>query len=176
MDATWTSIVATEYKFLKNEKQKQLHQIWNKNQSSVIVQREESSCMKWNIDPFVNVSNKNSRNIRNVFMLTPQTRIPPTTEWSPTPRNFKTKDIEDVTGVALSDSNENEPDLKWEPIDDEMFVRLVQRMISYQNSNNSISSGTTIDNDAKGAVNDVPAVVIFQTINANFKGNYTADK
>lgn len=174
----WTSIIRKEHEYLKIQRNDQKTRIWHDNYAlatSEITDATETRSVKWNTE---SISNGNGRNMRHVVMLPAQTSTPARTMWLPIPRNFVTKDLEDLKATSnLSDESHNGN--VCEAIDDEMFVNIVRRMAACLNSMPAESS-TQVNDECQS---DDPRVkygalgnIIFESISSYFNGNYTADR
>lgn len=133
------------------------------------------------------------------FILPTATPKPVMNWWIPIPRNFVTKDSkelesipflgDDVIDDAFIEDLVKTYDGKWpgaktEAIDDDIFVNLVQKLIKYENNENSMLPSTSSQvadrcDDIKQTQTDeapFPDPIIFESISSYFRGNYSCDK
>lgn len=196
----WDNILKLEFQDVKDRREKELKEFWNKNKATVYSQTKETRVAGWGTKNDHHLQLRTGPTIKAyfygednqinfsvvAFMLPKATPLPRMTYWTPIPRNFVTSDSEELKHIPylgddvddafvkeLIDSyNGYVPGTKTESLDDDMFVRLVRRLVFYQN----IDTSMTESRSSQDVQDDMPGPIIFETISRNFKGNYTADK
>lgn len=119
---------------------------------------------------------------------------PPVIMWVPIPRNITTKDVHQLPYLpylgeeAIDDGfidelvdlydddcpgNEEVKDI----MEDEIFVKLVEALIPYQNNNDAstLTPSSQLNNSIETGSTDVPEAIIFRSISQCFRGKTNED-
>lgn len=215
MDTNWETVIKKEYENVKFHKEKQITEIWNNNRVFVNNENnaKKTHCVLWKVDDEHNQLLCKGKKFRvksydaeyektetevHSFVLPVATPPPLMTMWIPIPRNFVSKDSkeleslpflgDDVIDDTFIEDLVSTYDGNWtipKTIDDDLFVNLVQELIPYQNTMNSVlqSTSTQVTERCDYVVNQMPTAeepspdpIIFEMISSYFDGNYSSDK